>query len=566
MSEPAPELSSGQVFAGWRVERELARGGMGVLYLAHHPRLPRTDVIKVLPPWLSSDTRFRERFLREVTRMSTLSHPHVMPIHDSGEADGTLYLVMPYISGGDLRGLLKAEGGPLSPARAGRLVAQIGAALDAAHRIGVVHRDVKPENVLLASVEPDDTDHALLTDFGISREDMATNSLTATGELLLTPAYAAPEQVLGRVVDARADEYALGCILYELLTGRPPFVNDVQVVMLMAHLQEPVPTLAAEFGLPPAIDGVIAKAMAKAPEDRYDSCRSLSQAAIAALDLTVSTPRPAIDFSQTAYVASPDRQPTPPLYVPTEPISGAPPPSGPPPLIPPTPGPPAVAPPSAVPPPPGPPPVPANAVPSQPKRSRRKWWVALLAVLVVGGVAGGVIAATSGGGGESKDAAQYDALLQRIPADVRQGCENTTDQLSAAEKPYVVTRASCVHVIDGRRLTIAYRTVPGDDTHVQKYRNSVLHIGASFHSPGNCLTFQTTDPKLHGSKGFGQDIVWKPLVGAIWCDFDGTQTYFPTNSAPGHTRIMTQVMTSAGGGVQGVSQRVEDLVAVVPAE
>ncbi len=258
VSEPVTVLSPGQVFAGWRIERELARGGMGVLYLAHHPRLPRTDVIKVLSPLLSSDQRFRERFLREVTRMSTLSHPHLMTIHDSGEApDGTLYLVMPYIAGGDLRALLKA-GGPLPPARAAKLVSQLGAALDAAHRVGVVHRDVKPENVLLASVEPDDSDHALLTDFGISREDMATNTLTATGELLLTPAYASPEQVLGGTVDARADQYALACILYELLTGAPPFRNDVQVVMLMAHVQEPIPKIAARLGLAPAIDEVIA--------------------------------------------------------------------------------------------------------------------------------------------------------------------------------------------------------------------------------------------------------------------------------------------------------------------
>ncbi|MCW2546091.1 MAG: serine/threonine protein kinase, partial [Mycobacterium sp.] len=170
VSGVAPELLTGQLFAGWRVERELARGGMGVLYVAHHPRLPRTDVIKVLTPNLTADQRFRERFLREADRMSTLSHPHVMPIHDSGESpDGTLYLVMPFIAGGDLRGLLHRSG-RLDPARAVRLIAQLGAALDAAHRVGVIHRDVKPENVMLSSVEPDEADHVLLTDFGISRE------------------------------------------------------------------------------------------------------------------------------------------------------------------------------------------------------------------------------------------------------------------------------------------------------------------------------------------------------------------------------------------------------------
>ena len=285
------DLQPGQIFAGWRIERELARGGMGVLYLAHHPRLPRTDVIKVLSPMLSTDQRFRERFLREVTRMSTLSHPHLMTIHDSGESEtGILYLVMPFISGGDLRALLK-RGGPLPPSRAARIITQLGAALDAAHRVGVVHRDVKPENVLLAAVEPDDTDHAVLTDFGISREDMASNTLTATGELLLTPAYASPEQVLGQVVDARADQYALACILYELLTGEPPYRNDVQVVMLMAHVQEPIPRIGGRFGLPRAIDDVIARGMAKTAAERFPNCRALAQAATAALGVTADVQR-----------------------------------------------------------------------------------------------------------------------------------------------------------------------------------------------------------------------------------------------------------------------------------
>ena len=586
VSEPAAELSAGQVFAGWQVERELARGGMGVLYLARHPRLPRTDVIKVLPPWLSSDERFRERFLREVTRMSTLSHPHVMPIHDSGEAHGTLYLVMPYISGGDLRSLLRSNG-PLAPARAARLIVQIGAALDAAHRIGVVHRDVKPENVLLSSVEPDDDDHALLTDFGISREDMATNSLTATGELLLTPAYAAPEQVLGKVVDARADQYALGCILFELLSGRPPFVNDVQVVMLMAHLQEQVPPIAAELGLPPAIDGVLAKAMAKSPEDRYENCRALAQATIAALDLTVSNPRASIDLGETGYAPPPfvTPLPTPPPTQPTPP-SASQPPTSPPPTSPPPTSPPPTSPPPSAPPlrnerqtnaltpaygTPGPPIAPYGTPPGHqpgpppgPRKSRRGLWIGL-GVLVVAGAAAGIIAAT-GGGSSSHGTAAYSALLTRIPADVRGNCKDTTGELSAAEKPFVVTRASCTHDIDGRNLDIAYRTVPGSDATVQKFRNSVLQIGSTFHSRGDCLTFTSTDPAHHGTKGFGEDIVAPPLVGALWCDTDGTETYLPTNAAPGHTRILTQVMTSAGGGQAGAGQRVKDLVAVLPAE
>ncbi len=405
MSEPVTVLSPGQVFAGWQIERELARGGMGVLYLGRHPRLPRTDVIKVLSPLLSNDQRFRERFLREVTRMSTLSHPHLMTIHDSGEAaDGTLYLVMPYVAGGDLRALLK-QGGPLPPARAAKIVSQIAAALDAAHRVGVVHRDVKPENVLLASVEPDDSDHALLTDFGISREDMATNTLTATGELLLTPAYASPEQVLGQTVDARADQYALACILYELLTGEPPFRNDVQVVMLMAHVQEPIPKLAPRLGLPPAIDEVIARGMAKAPGDRFPSCRALAQAASAALGVSADVQRDSADIRET--------RPAPPPSPPAQPPAAPMPPPGPPmsPGYQQAPGPAAT------------PHLPGGPA-QQPKRGKRRLLIALLAVIVAAGAGIGIVLGTGSKSKGSPGTAPAPARALSRPCST--GCRRTS--------------------------------------------------------------------------------------------------------------------------------------------
>jgi serine/threonine protein kinase len=569
VSESVADLSTGQFFAGWRVERELARGGMSVLYLAHHPRLPRTDVIKVLSPQLSADHRFRERFLREVKRMSTLSHPHLMPIHDSGETDdGTLYLVMPYIAGGDLRGLLR-EGGPLAPARAARLTGQLAAALDAAHRVGVVHRDVKPENVLLASVEPDDSDHSLLTDFGISREDMGSNTLTATGELLLTPAYASPEQVLGRMVDARADQYALGCILFELLTGRPPYPNDVQVVMLMAHVQQPVPQLAAELGLPPAIDRVLARAMAKAPADRYPNCRSLAQAALAALDVTASSPHPVVDLRETAY-APPPSSGGPASARPAPPVQPAPtarqaPPARHPPQGPQAPPPRTPAPLRGF----GPasgfePSFPPPVSPSAPAPRRRRLAIAVLAAVVVAAGAGVAIAVT-GGGGSSKPSADYQALLARVPVGVRASCQDTTGQLSAPELSHVVARAACSKSIDGRDLTVHYRSLKGDANTIHKYRLGVLQLGGQFNSPGNCVTFQPTDTSIPlGIRGFAQNVVSPEVTGTLWCEKDGTLWYLQASAKPGHPLILTAAHTSAGGAQAQAPQRFFDLGAVAP--
>jgi tRNA A-37 threonylcarbamoyl transferase component Bud32 len=540
VSEPVTELSSGQVFAGWRIERELARGGMGVLYLARHPRLPRTDVIKVLSPLLSNDQRFRERFLREVTRMSTLSHPHLMTIHDSGEAeDGTLYLVMPFVAGGDLRALLK-QGGPLPPARAVKLVSQLAAALDAAHRLGVVHRDVKPENVLLASVEPDDSDHALLTDFGISREDMATNTLTATGELLLTPAYASPEQVLGQTVDARADQYALACILYELLTGEPPYRNDVQVVMLMAHVQEPIPKLAPRLGLPPAIDDVIARGMAKSPGDRFPSCRALAQAASAALGVSAEVQREAVDIRETL----PAPPPGPPAQPPVAPL-----------------------------PPPGPSATPylRGAAPHQPKRGKRRLLIALLAVIVVAGAAIGIALGASskgkGSGGSSADSHEtpFAVLLDRVPQNIRGTCADITAKVTLVAQPFVAILADCHTTVGGEAVIIDYRTLKGDAAAIQHYRTDVQGLGGTNHSPGNCQTFDSTDPSQHGSRGFSQLVNQAPLVGALWCDTDGTLWYLQSSPAAGKAPILTELRTSSpGGGHAGAEARYNNLLAIAP--
>jgi serine/threonine protein kinase len=563
VSEPVTVLSPGQLFAGWRIERELARGGMGVLYLAHHPRLPRTDVIKVLSPLLSNDQRFRERFLREVTRMSTLSHPHLMTIHDSGETeDGMLYLVMPFVAGGDLRALLK-KGGPLPPPRAAKLVSQLGAALDAAHRVGVVHRDVKPENVLLASVEPDDSDHALLTDFGISREDMAANTLTATGELLLTPAYASPEQVLGQTVDARADQYALACILYELLSGEPPFRNDVQVVMLMAHVQEPIPRLAARLGLPPAIDEVIARGMAKSPQERYPNCRALAQAATAALGVTAEIKHQDVDLRETL--------PTPPPHSPphSPPVASAPQQT----FVTHPPAPPGY---QQAPGPAGTPFFP-GVPPHQPKRGKRRLLIALLAVIVAAGVGVGVVLGTGGSKGSGTGAASsspsstsgqapaaFTALLDRVPQNIRSSCTDITAKVAAPAQPFVATLADCHTTVGGESVIIDYRTLHGDAAAIKHYRTDLLGLGGTHHSPGNCQTFDSTDPTHQGTRGFAQAINQPPLVGELWCDTDGTLWYLQSSPGAGQLPIMTEVRAASGGGHAGAEARYANLVTIAP--
>jgi YVTN family beta-propeller protein len=243
---------------------------MGVVYRAYDPRLKRNVALKLVAPELAADPRFRERFLAESELAASLEHPNVVPIHGAGEVDGQLYLAMRYVVGSDLKTLL-AEEGPFEPKRALTICGQIADALDAAHERGLVHRDVKPSNVLL-----DEAEHVYLADFGLTRRISEGGGL---GPSLGTPAYAAPEQIQGAEVDGRADVYSLGCLLYECLAGQVPFPRDSELAALWAHLNDPPPKLAAY----PALDTVIAKALAKDPEERYPSCRALVEAAAQAL-------------------------------------------------------------------------------------------------------------------------------------------------------------------------------------------------------------------------------------------------------------------------------------------
>ena len=299
-------LRPGSTFAGHRIEEVIGGGGMGVVYRARHLALERERALKVVAPMFSADQRFRERFKRESRLAAQVEHPNVITVHHAGEEGGQLYLAMRLVDGVDLRSLVQASG-PLNPARAVHFLSGIAAGLDAAHAKGLIHRDVKPANVL---IEPNgDGERVFLTDFGISRLAGSEESLTTTGELIGSVDYVAPEQIEGEQLDRRTDVYALGGVLHFLLTGQPPFPRDTELAKLFAHANAPRPRPSEVVpGLPPAIDDVVAKAMAKRPEDRYGSAGELAAAAAAALgepapDLaparTPARPTPAAEAAPT---------------------------------------------------------------------------------------------------------------------------------------------------------------------------------------------------------------------------------------------------------------------------
>ena len=278
----ADPLQPGSVFAGHRIEGLAGRGGMGVVYKATHLALDHVVALKVISPELASDERFRRRFGEESRIAVSIRHPNVVAIHHAGEEDGLLFVTMDLIDGTDLRGLLGAKG-PMSPDHAAAVIAEVAAALDAAHARGLVHRDIKPGNILIEGEGPDE--RVYLTDFGLARMVEASTGVTATGAFVGTLDYVAPEQIRGERVDARADVYALGCVLFELLTGHPPFAaRDDKVAKMYAHLQEEPPRVRLRRPeLPGELDLVVARALAKEPEDRFPSAGDFARAVTAAV-------------------------------------------------------------------------------------------------------------------------------------------------------------------------------------------------------------------------------------------------------------------------------------------
>jgi len=284
----APGFTAGYRISGYRLEQEIGRGGMAVVYTAYDERLERQVALKILTPAMAQDRIFRQRFIAESRAAAAVEDPHIIPVYEAGESDGVLYIAMRLVRGGDLRTLV-GQNGPLAPGRAEWIVSAVASALDAAHARGLVHRDVKPANMLL-DVRPGRPDHVYLSDFGLSKASLSSGGLSG-GQFVGTVDYAAPEQILGRAVDGRTDQYALGCGAFELLCGRPPYSGGPVPATLYSHLQtKPPAATAVRPDLPAAVDAVFARVFAKSPADRYESCQEFALALRAALGVPAYVP------------------------------------------------------------------------------------------------------------------------------------------------------------------------------------------------------------------------------------------------------------------------------------
>jgi serine/threonine protein kinase len=304
-----PDLEQGTILAGYRIVEPIGQGGMGVVYRAEEPSLGgRAVALKILPPVLARNEEFRRRFLREMRVAASIEHPNVLPIYRAGEENGLSYIAMRYVPATNLWQVLAREG-VLDPWRAVWIVDQVAQALDAAHRRGLVHRDVKPANILLTLTEADEPEHVYLVDFGMAKLSAVDTAITAVGLFVGTPLYAAPEQLAGLPIDGRIDVYSLGCVLHECLTGEPPFRVDSNEAVALAHLGAPPPRPSRRRpGLPAALDKVIECALAKERQDRYGSCRELAAAARQTLQhrpAPAAPPTPPTASQLTYWTASP---------------------------------------------------------------------------------------------------------------------------------------------------------------------------------------------------------------------------------------------------------------------
>ena len=275
---PPSELAPGTEIAGYRIEEVIGKGGMGIVYRAEHLHLGRTVALKLMPPAHDRSDEFRQRFVSEARLAASINHPNVITVFDAGEADGRLYIAMEHVDGTDLRALLVERGTALDASETAGITTALAKALDAAHAGGLVHRDVKPANVLLAH------GHTWLTDFGLTTRTSGGKGLTNAGMVVGTPDYVAPEQINGDKVDGRADVYALGCVVFQCLTGELPFQADSDIDVLRMHVEEPPPPPSTfDKGLPEEVDAVLARALAKDPRDRWPTATAFAAALRAAL-------------------------------------------------------------------------------------------------------------------------------------------------------------------------------------------------------------------------------------------------------------------------------------------
>ena len=300
LSGPLAGLAAGSKVSGYLLEKLVGVGGMAAVYRARDERLGRVVALKLL----AGDEVVRKRFVREARAVAAVDHPHIIPVYEAGEAEGVLFIAMRFVAGDDLRVIVHQEGA-LRPRRAAAFISPVASALDAAHAAGLVHRDVKPANMLV-DVGPGRPEHVYLSDFGVARGMLSSSGLTGVGQFLGTPDYAAPEQINGRDVDGRADQYALACVAFTLLSGSVLFRREVPMAVLYAHLSVPPPRLTAlRPELPGTVNQVLARALSKEPDDRYDSCGDFADALREALGLESYDPsRSAASGAPAAQTAS----------------------------------------------------------------------------------------------------------------------------------------------------------------------------------------------------------------------------------------------------------------------
>ncbi|TXS42940.1 serine/threonine-protein kinase [Streptomyces sp. OR43] len=307
----------GRQIADYVVEDEIGRGGMAVVYRAKDLRLDRTVALKLLAPELARNDTFRKRFTHESRVAAAIDHPHIVPVFEAGETEGVLYIAMRYVAGQDLRALIDRQG-PLPLGTALRIAAQVASALDAAHDHDLVHRDVKPGNILIAAgTDSDHPEHVYLTDFGLTKKSLSLTGFTSVGQFVGTLDYVAPEQISGRPVDGRCDVYSLACVVHETLAGAPPFQRDDDMALLWAHQFDPPPALTGlRPDLPVGLDAVLAKALSKSPDDRYDSCLQFVAALRAAARGEVGGGHPPtqVDRRIGAWPSGPEPPPSPPRW------------------------------------------------------------------------------------------------------------------------------------------------------------------------------------------------------------------------------------------------------------
>jgi hypothetical protein len=360
-SDPRP----GTRLGSYRLDAVLGRGGMGVVYLAEHIPLRKKMALKILAPELAADEAFRVRFERESQIAAALDHPNIVTVHDAGEVDGLLYIAMRYVEGTDLGAAIRARGA-MEPAWVMAILGQAAAALDEAHDAGLVHRDVKPANILLAPRRGGEREHVYLSDFGLAKEWASASRLTQSGFFVGTIHYSSPEQFQAGAIDGRTDVYSLGCVMFECLTGRVPYDRPSDPAVMYAHLQDPPPAVTSLRGeLPAAIDEVVATAMAKRKEDRYPTCGEMVAAASKAIEGGPATRPSAAPPLATV------QAPTSPMAAPVRAVSTRPD---------------AVA-------------HPTEVARTEPGPRRRGWWVGAALVVVAGLVIGGFFFLRPGGPG-----------------------------------------------------------------------------------------------------------------------------------------------------------------------